>query len=64
MGAQPQPASQTPDPRALNSRLALRGVVITPATARPDTPIPEPLVIPGVSLSETVVQMRREADAA
>ena len=60
MGAQPQPAEQTPNPRDLNARLALRGVVVTPATATPDTPSPEPLAIPGVSLSATVVQMRRE----
>jgi hypothetical protein len=35
-------------------------VVVTPATAGPDTPIPEPLEIPAASLSEAVVQMRRE----
>lgn len=64
MGAKPQPVKQNPNARDLNARLALRGVVVTPATARPDTQIPEPLVIPGVSLSETVVQMRGEADAA
>jgi hypothetical protein len=60
MGAQPQPANNPPDPQTLHERLSRLGVVITPATARPDTPIRQPLRIPGVSLSETVVQMRRE----
>jgi hypothetical protein len=63
MGAQPQPVSTSDDPREINARLAALGVIVTPATVQPDTPVPEPLRIPGVSLSETVVQMRREADA-
>jgi hypothetical protein len=60
--AQPKPIRTADDPREVNARLAMMGVIVTPATVRPDTPIPEPLLIPGVSLSETVVQMRREAE--
>lgn len=63
MGAQPQPASHSPDPRDVNARLARLGVVVTPSTLEGRRAVldREPLRIPGVSLSETVVRMRDEA---
>jgi hypothetical protein len=63
MGAQPQPERQQPDWKTLDERLGRLGVVITPATSGPGTPVREPLRIPGVSLSDAVVQMRHEEAA-
>lgn len=63
MGAQPQPAHHSPDPRDVNARLERLGVVVTPSTPEGRRAVLErqPLRIPGVSLSETVVKMRDEA---
>jgi hypothetical protein len=61
--AQPQPSSRSPDVEAMQSRLTMLGMVITPSTVRPDTPLREPLQITGVSLSRAVIEVRDEAEA-
>lgn len=48
-----------PDEQAVIDALRADGVEATPATAGPDHPLPRPLNV-GVSLSETVVELRRE----
>lgn len=62
MGAHPQPTNAAPGPRDVNGRLARIGVVVTPSTPEGRRAVldREPLRIPGVSLSETVVRMRDE----
>lgn len=65
MSSHPQPANETPDPRDVQERLARSGVGVTPSTAAGRSAVlsREPLSIPGVSLSETVVRMREEQRA-
>lgn len=60
MSAQPPPLGPRHD---LQTRLAMLGLVVTPASVGPDVPVRKPLAVPGVSLSETVLRMRREPDA-
>lgn len=60
---QPVPISPPDEFQALQERLAMMGVVVTPATVRPGTPVRPPLDLPGVSLSEAVIEMRREDEA-
>lgn len=62
MGSQPQPNRLTPTPDDVNARLAELGVVVTTSTPEGRRAIlnREPLRIPGVSVSETVVELRNE----
>jgi hypothetical protein len=62
MGSQPQPNRSTPTAGDVNARLAELGVVVTTSTpeGRRATLNREPLRIPGVSVSETVVELRNE----
>lgn len=46
--------------RELIERLREDGVIVTPSTLGPDDPLPpEPLDIPGVTVSDLVIQSRR-----
>ncbi len=54
----PQPDDHPSTLQDVQTRLAMMGVAVTPSTARPGTPIREPLQLLGISLSETVIQLR------
>lgn len=62
MGAQPRPAAEGRDPKVVQERLARLGVTVTPSTpeGRRAASRRDPLCIPGVSLSETLMRMRSD----
>jgi hypothetical protein len=56
----PEPITSRNKHQLLQERLAMIGVVVTPSTVRPGTPVRPPLDVAGVSLSDAVIEARRE----
>jgi hypothetical protein len=55
-----QPRTISPEEQAFLDRLRARGIVVTPSTVPPGHPLPQPIDLEGVSLSDTVLEEREE----
>ncbi len=56
----PRQMKTIPSEQELIRRLAARGITLTPANVGPDDPLPEPVDLNGLSLSDAVIEMRPE----
>ena len=55
-----KPRPIPPEERAFLDRLKAAGIDVTPSTVGPDYRLPEPIDLDGVSLSDAIIEMRRE----